>query len=907
VTDADGALVTQTYTVNVTGADDAPTLDAITSGSIAEVDQSSSTTDANLSGTLSGADVDGGDTLTYGIDTGAVTGTTATLAGTYGTLTLDTASGDYSYSKNAAAIEALDAGDTDSDVFTLTVTDADGALVTQTYTVNVTGADDAPTLDAITSGSIAEVDQSSSTTDANLSGTLSGADVDGDTLTYGIDTGSVTGTTATLAGTYGTLTLDTSTGDYSYSKDAAAIEALDAGDTDSDLFTLTVTDADGALVTQTYTVNVTGADDAPTLDAITSGSIAEVDQSSSTTDANLSGTLSGADVDGDTLTYGIDTGSVTGTTATLAGTYGTLTLDTASGDYSYSKDAAAIEALDAGDTDSDLFTLTVTDADGALVTQTFTVNVTGADDAPTLDAITSGSIAEVDQSSSTTDANLSGTLSGADVDGDALIYGIDTGSVTGTTATLAGTYGTLTLDTSTGDYSYSKNAAAIEALDAGDTDSDLFTLTVTDADGALVTQTFTVNVTGADDAPTLDAVTSGSIAEVDQSSSTTDANLSGTLSGADVDDGDTLTYGIDSGSVTGTTATLAGTYGTLTLDTASGDYSYSKDAAAIEALDAGDTDSDVFTLTVTDADGALVTQTYTVNVTGADDAPTLDAITSGSIAEVDQSSSTTDANLSGTLSGADVDGDTLTYGIDTGTVTGTTATLAGTYGTLTLDTASGDYSYSKNAAAIEALDAGDAVSDVFTLTVTDADGALVTQTYTVDVTGADDAPTLDAITSGSIAEVDQSSSTTDANLSGTLSGADVDGDTLTYGIATGSVTGTTATLAGTYGTLTLDTSTGDYSYSKDAAAIEALDAGDTDSDLFTLTVTDADGALVTQTFTVNVTGADDAPTLDAITSGSITEVDQSSTTTDANLSGTLSGADVDGDTLTYGIDTGSVT
>ncbi|MDO6565416.1 VCBS domain-containing protein, partial [Amphritea sp. 1_MG-2023] len=244
----------------------------------------------------------------------------------------------------------------------------------------------------------------------------------------------------------------------------------------------------------------------------------EVDQSSSTTDANLSGTLSGADVDGDSLTYGIDTGSVTGTTATLVGTYGTLTLDTASGAYSYSKDAAAIEALDAGDTDSDLFTLTVTDADGALVTQTFTVNVTGADDAPTLDAITNGSIAEVDQSSSTTDANLSGTLSGADVDGDSLTYGIDTGSVTGTTATLAGTYGTLTLDTSTGDYSYSKDAAAIEALDAGDTDSDLFTLTVTDADGALVTQTYTVNVTGADDAPTLDAITSGSIAEVDQSS-----------------------------------------------------------------------------------------------------------------------------------------------------------------------------------------------------------------------------------------------------------------------------------------------------------------------------------------------------------------------------------------------------
>ena len=119
--------------------------------------------------------------------------------------------------------------------------------MTQTYTVNVTGADDAPTLARSTVGSIAEVDQRSSTTDSGLSGTLVGADVDVETLTYGIQGGTPSGVDeVSLAGDYGTLTVNTVTGAYSFAKNAAAIEALDDGENDSDVFTVTVSDGDGA-------------------------------------------------------------------------------------------------------------------------------------------------------------------------------------------------------------------------------------------------------------------------------------------------------------------------------------------------------------------------------------------------------------------------------------------------------------------------------------------------------------------------------------------------------------------------------------------------------------------------------------------------------------------------------------
>ncbi|MGE3971100.1 MAG: beta strand repeat-containing protein, partial [Porticoccaceae bacterium] len=68
--------------------------------------------------------------------------------------------------------------------------------------------------------------------------------------------------TVSRAGAFGTLTVNTSTGAYSYAKNVAAIEALDAGDTPFDEFTVSVSDGNGAPVAQTYRVNLTGADEA---------------------------------------------------------------------------------------------------------------------------------------------------------------------------------------------------------------------------------------------------------------------------------------------------------------------------------------------------------------------------------------------------------------------------------------------------------------------------------------------------------------------------------------------------------------------------------------------------------------------------------------------------------------------
>ncbi|MFL6757865.1 MAG: VCBS domain-containing protein, partial [Sphingomicrobium sp.] len=255
-----------------------------------------------------------------------------------------------------------------------------------TFDLTVNNVNDGPTLQPVTAGSISEIDQSSSTTFSGLSGALSGADVDGDMLTYGIQGGSASGVNeVSLSAAYGTLVVNTQTGAYVYTANGAAVETLDSGENPTDSFTMTVSDGHGGSTTQVYNVNLHGADDTPKIAPITSGSIAEVPNSTATTSSGLSGTLSADDVDGEALalTFGIQGGSASGVNLiSLAGSYGTLTVNTATGAYSYAPNSPAIEALNAGQNPSDVFTVTVSDGDAPLGTQTYTVNIAGANEAP---------------------------------------------------------------------------------------------------------------------------------------------------------------------------------------------------------------------------------------------------------------------------------------------------------------------------------------------------------------------------------------------------------------------------------------------------------------------------------------------------------------------------------------------
>ena len=99
-------------------------------------------------------------------------------------------------------------------------------------------------------------------------------------------------------------------------------------------------------------------------------------------------------------------------------------------------------------------------------------------------------------------------------------------------------------------------------------------------------------------------------------------NLTGTLAGSDVDHGETATlrYAALDGSSPVNTA-VAGLYGSLTVN-ANGTYTYVPNAAAINALHDGSY-TDTFTVQTTDAHGAVGSAVLTVDVTGANDTPSI--------------------------------------------------------------------------------------------------------------------------------------------------------------------------------------------------------------------------------------------------------------------------------------------
>ncbi|MFZ1885892.1 MAG: VCBS domain-containing protein, partial [Rhodoplanes sp.] len=342
----------------------------------------------------------------------------------------------------------------------------------------------------------------------------------------------------------------------------------------------------------------------------------------------------------------------------------------------------------------------------------------------------------------------------------------------------------------------------------------------------------------------------------------------------------TLTYGIAGGtadnSLGGYNQSLTDAYGTLYLSSTTGAYTFIPNDTAINALTAPRAAN--FTLTV--SNGTVSAQeTITFALNGANDAPTLLPVTGPTYPDDVESNgfsalaaSNPFAPVTGTLIGADVDlpAQTLTYGIVDGTTGGNTdevtydVSKTGAYGTLYVNSATGDYEFVPNEAAIKALPATMA-TDTFTFTV--SDGSLsAEQTFTVTINGVNDAPTLQPVAGPTY--TDMSTSNDFAAATGTLIGADVDlpTQTLTYGIVGGSTVLDEVTYdvskTGAYGTLYVNSATGDYTFVPNDAAIKALPAVSTTEE-FTVTV--SDGSLSAErAFTVTINGVNDGVTITGI-------------------------------------------
>jgi ELWxxDGT repeat protein/VCBS repeat-containing protein len=903
---AGGSVVNHLTTVTATSANDAPTLVADSAAVNEDATASTSTRAAGVLGNDSDADV--GETATIKVvgahfgaasDTAvAATGQT-NIVGTYGTLHL-AADGTYNYTPNSAAAEALPFGQTGSDVFSYTVADVHGATTASTLTFNITGQEDGPVAVADTVAVSEDVTAAAATRTGGLLG--NDTDVDsGEQATLkitGAHFGAVANTAVAasgvtdIAGTYGTLHL-AADGTYSYTPNSAAAEALPVGQAASDVFSYTITDAQGQTSTSTATFNITGVNDAPAPVANT----ASVNEDATASAGSRATGLLGNDIDvdsGETATLkvvGAHVGAASDTVVAASGTtdivgiYGTLHL-AADGTYSYTPNSAAAEALTQGQAASDVFSYTVADVHGATTASTLSFNITGQNDGPVAVADIVAVSEDVLATSTTRGTGLLGNDSDVDSGETATLkvggahFGVaaDMTVASSGMTDIVGTYGTLHL-AADGTYSYTPNSAAAEALPLDQAVSDIFSYTIVDAQGASAISTVTFNVTGQNDGPA---------AIVDVTALNEDGTAAATTRGAgllgndsDVDAGETATLKVTGAHIGGATDTavaasvttnIVGTYGTLHL-AADGTYSYTANSGAAEALTQGQAASDVFSYTVADVHGASTTSTLTFNLTGQNDAPVAVADAVAVNEDVVASAVSRATGLLGNDSDVDT-GETATLKItgahvgaasDTAVAASSTTDIVGTYGTLHL-AVDGTYSYTPNNGAAEALTLGQAASDVFSYTIADVHGASSTSTLTFNITGQNDGPAAVSETVGLNEDLTASADTRAAGLLGNDSDVD-SGETATLKVTGAHVGGASDTavaatgttdIVGTYGTLHL-AADGTYSYTPNNDAAEALTLGQAASDVFSYTIADVHGASSTSTLTFNITGQNDGP------------------------------------------------
>ncbi len=871
VTDADGTAKTGVYQVQITGANDAATITGYAPGAAVQEDGT-----LHAQGALKVTDVDAGENHFQ-------TPASSSLTGAYGTFTFNPANGQWTYDLDNAKAQELRQGQTVNE--TLTVVSADGTAQ-QTITVTVNGANDAPHLSASTT-SVVYSDHSYDDTFTAATGQLTTTDADkGDSARYGIaGNGVTTGNfidgayDISKTGTYGTLYLNSQTGAYTFVPNDAAIEGLKNKQTES--FQLTVTDGANATDSTSFQVTVEGANDKPELSSV---KLSFTDTADDDRFSAVRGSLVSTDRDaGDSARYGVEGAwrglfAVGGTLYDTAkdGRYGTLYVDSKTGAYIYVPDGDAIEARKT-DT-SENFTIKVTDGSGASDDANFTVDIHGANDTPELYA-TLTNITYNDSSRDDVFFSRFGSLYSSDRDaGDRPTYGITGGgasNVSGYDIAKSGTYGTLYLNSTTGNYVYVPKDGAIEALKAHASES--FDLTVTDQSGASGKETLTVNLEGANDRPEISATLS-SVTYRDTSADDSFSVASGKLSSTDRDAGDSATYGVSGGVASsardGFDVAKTGSYGTLYLNSKTGAYIYEPNDAAIEGR-RYDTD-ERFTLTVTDGSNATDSTTFVVNIDAANDKPVLSPVTIGF---TDTAADDAFQPITGKLSSTDRDlDDSARYGL--GNASSGTYKIAnvsydlkasGTYGTLYLDSKTGAYVYQPNDTAIERTKTE--TSESFQIKVTDAGGLSDQQTFTVEIHGANDKPQL-TISQDEVSYRDTDKDDNFNAASGTMYSSDRDAnETATYGVSGGVASsakyGYDVAKVGTYGTLYVNSKSGAYTFMPNDAAIEGLKSGTKET--FTLTVADKSGEIDSKDFDVKISATNDKATISGDADGSVKE------------------------------------
>jgi len=374
----------QSVSVTITGSNDAPV--------VITVDSTLTTSeDGKATGSVAATDVEAGDTVTYTL-VGPNGEHVTSLTTDYGTVEIDPATGDYSFTPKAG-LQALDDGESVTDGFKVAAFDGTDYSDPQNVSVTISGSNDAP---------VVSVSDLSTGEDAPVSGTATATDVDVETSSFYLLDANGNRVTS-LETDHGTVTIDRATGRYTFTPNDNA-DALKAGETAHDGFQVVAYDGTAQSTPQAVDVTITGSNDAP---------VVEVSNVTTGEDSPVTGHVVASDVDGDTLSYSFGTDGNGQPITTLDTANGSVTINPATGEYTFTPNDHA-DTLKAGQTATDTFTVQV--SDGTTTTsQSVNVTINGSDDATVVTGtVDLGSMKEDSGSVTFTQAQLLGNATDVD-------------------------------------------------------------------------------------------------------------------------------------------------------------------------------------------------------------------------------------------------------------------------------------------------------------------------------------------------------------------------------------------------------------------------------------------------------------------------------------------------------------
>ncbi|MEZ5276882.1 MAG: Ig-like domain-containing protein [Opitutaceae bacterium] len=845
VTVSDGSLsASDTFTLTVSSVNDAPAISNITNKTIAE-----STSTAAIAFTVSDLETAAGSLILSGSSSNIslVPNGNIVFGGSGGnrTVTVTPAAGQSGSS-------------------TITVTVSDGNLsASDTFTLTVTGVNDAPTISDISNKTTNE-----DTSTAAIAFTVSDPETVAGSLTVSgnsSNTSLVPNGNIVFAGSGGSRTV-------------TITPAADQSGTT----TITVTVSDGSLsASDTFTLVVAAVNDAPAISNITNKTIAESSDSGA-----IAFTVSDVETASSSLTV---SGSSSNTSLVPnsniafggSGANRTVTVTPAPGQ-------------------SGVATITVSVSDGNLsASDSFTLTVTSVNDSPTISNITNKSISE-DESTGATAFTISDPETAA---------GSLALSSTSSNTTLVPESG-IVFGGSGGNRTVTVTPAADQF---GST-----TITVTVSDGNLsASDSFTLTVNAVNDAPTVTDISNRTIAEngntgaiaftvSDPETAAADLSVTGGSSNTTLVPNGNIVFGGSGANRSVTVTPVAGQSGTATITVAVSDGSLSS--------------SDAFTLTVSGVnDGPLVSNIADVSIpedgsTGPIAFTVSDAETGAADLTITGTSSNTSlvpngnivlggnggnrtvtvtpvANQSGTatvtiavsdgsLTGSDtfeltvspvndaptisnISNKTVAEDSPTSAIAFTVSDLETSAGSLTVSGSSSNPSLVLNSAIVFSGSGGNRAlvvtpaagqSGTATITVTVSDGNLsASDSFVLTVTGVNDAPTISNITNKTVNE-----DTATAAIGFTISDAETAAGSLTV---SGSSSNTTLV---PNEAIVFGGSNGNRTVTVSPAANQSGTAN--------ITVTVNDGSLsASDTFTLTVTAVNDVPTISNITNRTIGE------------------------------------